>query len=1246
MKKITILGAIFIVLLLIVSCTNPNNPNIDNPDNPDNPDKPIVEDKEEIKLEVVSNDIFIKDEEIANYDFTKLFKITKIKGSESTNIPVDSSYLDLSNVNPNNQYSRIVLRYEDKKIYKDIEIVKTIYELTLSNDSLILKPSEVSNYNFIDLFTLTKDNEEIEIPLSAVTNNVENTPGNYEFIVDYKEQCKKINIQIIPEHYIDIIKAWGSLDIEIDKVKNLNLEKLFTLYVDGKSVNVTTSMLEYNLNNIQIGDERNIKLIYELDGVKEESLIKLSIVKNNEITVETKDITTYPNDLPVDLTSLFIIRDGNNIIDTPLENIEGNVNLSIPGDNDIILNYNGKQYHANVKVIHGVIITPINESNHIKVKLGTNQDTYPFINDFILKINGIRYRSIPNTYFEFNDLDFNKLGSYDVTLTIPYNDQKILLTGAKFTYISYTITYDVVPAIVDINLTNDFIYINKNTNLFDNIKVIVNNFDCNIIDKEENVTYIRNVYGKLLTNIDYNSTNKQTVLIEIYPYKDCQEPIIVNYDVIVNDGIEITSKDFIMYTFDEVYLLDLFEIKNKDQNINVKADMITGFVDTKTPGDYEVTLTYLGITKTSKITVYDSLMKGVFKTTLNTIGSTSDIDDEGYQIGEDIKPTRLSNFVINEDGTYSFGNRIVSVVESIDLNTQIIKIMNSNYYMYYNEGIIFLNPINDYHMKLSNSMRPYVFFSEKLYKITNHLELNSGSKYVIDNESSDVFSIDVFELTNVNTKEISYYALKVKLNSHYSADYFYTISAGYCTIDPDFKFGESLGGVLSFDENYKFNVTSTTSGKIERTSDTNTPYNGKVFTGNNGKDTLTLSVSTQGEISFRINGKNVASSTIYEVLQSKISYLDLDNDILFINSKDGINPYTYKIKINCEDNTISLLNGDKYIGKYINGNNYIYLNGFNQGYLSYSNKEYILDYSVIGNQMIITFVNDENIERIECFIPDIYNTLTVTHSTKSSFVDLVYENTTIYYGALVTYTKSVYGKNTSTDDIYENVKIITSNGELSTSEKVGNIPGTNIKYIDKSKVHFGKAGYYLLVVNIPVDNEIVSMNYTLQVVDTAVDIEEFKGIFSGLFNQKLLLNINEFGICSYIYDENEYIGLVEKNKNKYIINCFDSNNKQLQIICDKINRNTYSIWVSGSINMVDYVTRDQVKLYSSDKFVLYCFESLEQKTYLFGRSGSINLEVVELINNIDNYQVTFENKVITFKINEMNEINITNIEEI
>ena len=181
-----------------------------------------------------------------------------------------------------------------------------------------------------------------------------------------------------------------------------------------------------SLNTPNSDNLYEIKISYTEGQVVAYGSCIIKVVPVSEIVVTTKNIVTYPNSEHIDLTTLFEIKKGTEVIPVTLDMISGSVNSASVGINVITLKYKGQTYTSTVEVKQGVIINHA-KSDVVKINKGTNQSTYAFQDDFVVIINGLRFTDVAK-YIDSSNVNFAEVGTYTATISIPYKDSSLGIT--------------------------------------------------------------------------------------------------------------------------------------------------------------------------------------------------------------------------------------------------------------------------------------------------------------------------------------------------------------------------------------------------------------------------------------------------------------------------------------------------------------------------------------------------------------------------------------------------------------------------------------------------------------------------------------------------------------------------------------------------------------------------------------------------------------------------------------------------
>lgn len=984
MRKIKSLFLVLLVLITLVGCGGGNNP-------PTNT----------ISVTPTITTIELQDTEVLDYNYLSLFTIKE----NNQNIEVLESYIDKSFLKAEEGTYIVTCTYKNKSA--TIKVVVTtkedIYDLTLIKTEIEVNKSLWNTYDYLSLFEATVNGEKATITTDMIENNVKSTVGTYTYVVTFNNIKKTLTVHIVDIHTVEVVPAYQVFEISLNEVDSFDYTKLFNLYVDGEITKVTADLIDTSkLTNLEIGKTYEIVFDTTINDIHVNKKMEIKIVKDSEVIINAKNVTVYPNGSYIDLTTLFTITKGDEVIPVTIDMISGSIDYSQVGTNTITLKYEEITKEAIVEVKRGVIIDYAT-SDTITITKGTNQETYDFISDFVVIINGVKFNNISLSYLDTSAVDFNSVGSYKVKLTIPYNDQALGLQGVKFTYVEKEITYVVTKNKYEIKVLEEIVELDKNVtkyNPFDNLKVVINGRNQTLTKNKDYVDIITCYAEELSNPLDLTLTGTQNVKLAIYANGVDETPIIVEFDVVVLLDIVITSKDAMVIAGGTLYTKDLFKIIENNTEVLVTNEYITGIVDLFTPGVYEVTINYKNIEKTAKVVVLSSQMMGTYHTKQTTIPEEIDSDDDDEVSYGPV--TRLKDLIINQDGTITVNGFNATIKEIIDENTLIISILNNDQKLIYDNGIIVIDPLNTHKMQFNEYSRPLVYFHEDMYKVNKCYIINYGNSYVLS-ETYMSYSVDLLKVTNKVTEEILWYALKVQLIEKNSADTIYDVTYGKASIPSDYNFTvktdtEEVEGVLTFNsEQYKFVMQDATTGKVSKDT-TNRKYANMTFTGKvDGVDAKLTSTQYEG-FNLLVNNQLVLSVNSYDMFSMTNGGIDYENDILFFyHVTDTI--YSYKFKLDVKNKTFELLQKDHLFGKYVCDNMYIFLDGYGTGLVNFNTESYyttLLKYEVKNSDIKITYLNTKSnfeYETESSFYIDTFNNVLTSKSFMNNEAnDLAFEN--------------------------------------------------------------------------------------------------------------------------------------------------------------------------------------------------------------------------------------------------------------
>ncbi len=1207
-KRLTIL--LIVLLLTLTSCNIKPNP---------------MDSKKDIKVSAVVEELEININNFDDFDFKEYFTITVDK----SDIEVKDEYIDKTGLKKEVGEYQVVCKYEKVSASIKVRVVADAYEITLLKDEISIYLDEVENYNYVSLFKLTINGKENVITKSMIETDIKKEVGVYTYTVSYKDVSKTLTINVLErviETNLEVIPAYQLYKLNINEVNTFDYTKLFSLYVNGTAEKVTDEMIDTSsIIDVEIGKNYIVNFNFTLDDKTVSAKVKIEIVDGDKIVINAKDALTYPNGGYIDLTTLFEIKKGTTLIPVKPDMISGKVDYTKEGMNIVTINYQGETATATVEVRRGVIIDYAS-SDTIIITKGTSKETYAFYSDFIVRINGIIFKNISEEYLDTTSVDFTKVGTYQVTLKIPYNDAKLGLSQVKFKYFEKTITYVVVENNYEINIIDDVVILKNDTKKYDvfkNLDVLINNRFQTLTRIKENVDLITCYAEELSEAIDFNKVGRQEVRVAVYVNGPSLEPVIVTFYVMMESQVDVKTIDKIVTYASTVYAKDLFKIIENGSEIPVTNEMVSGKVDTFASGTYTVTIDYKGILATATVTVLNENFVGRYHTKLKTQAKVEEYEDDDEPVI--IEPSvPYGDVVITQDLKITINKKEAVLVKGVNEDEIIVKQGSTEYKLTLIDGILIVNPINDIKLSFSNERRPLIYFHEDFYKIEDMLTVNSISKYVLDG-TSICFSIDAFKLTSLKDNTTSWYGLKIYLVEKTSADTIYDVSYGEVTISELTNTAIGSSGYITFKSDaYRFVIVSEKVAKISKEAQEK-KFAGKSFTGTiDGKEarlvasqyeTFSLSIEGKAIFSFNMNDQNA-------LLNGGVDYNA--NTVFLYSVQEG---FSYKFVLNVEDGTFEYVSKDLYYGKYVKDNICIFLDGYGTGIINFNTKSYYqtqIKYQAENNDILITYINTkptfEYGENALFYIDDFKNTL-ISQSFMNGNNDVSFENENITDGAIVhiySYQVGSAADAVAKNKMIANIEIITKDGKLSNDEK--------LKYIDTSKIKFSKPGFYQLTITLPVGENNVTCYYAIEVLDAKYKDNEIVGEYgTGVLNEANILSIDQYGQviveCSgilfrgniKIYDDLSFV-IKASNDEKGLIN----------IIGEKVMNGVIVVRCNGAATFSDYFTKGSVNVVGNDKLVLRQFIYGTTVSYILSNSQTSLGEIV----TIDEY----ENSII--KINK------------
>ena len=1040
--------------------------------------------KTTVKINLTTNEeVVVNNLTVFSHNYKQYFIIT----DDEKNVEVKDEYLKLSSLRASSGIYKITCSYygEVKELFVKVEEID--YQIKLNVREIFLKQSQIENYDFNQHFTVVINGKIQTITPDMVETNVKNDVGTYQYKVSLGETSVSLTVNIISDHDIEIINSYSLKEIEIDDINTFDFTTLFSVYLDGVTRKITPDMIDKSsLDNLTDKEIYEIKITYKEGQAVATATCNVKIIPASEIIITPKNLVVYPNSGYIDLTTLFTITKKDQVIPVTLEMIEGTINYSSVGVNTITLTYQGKTCVATVEVKQGVIINYAKDKV-IKVSKGTSKANYNFAADFEVIVNGIKFTNI-SSYINTDNVDFDNIGTYTATISVPYTDSSLGID--KGTLFTKEITYEVVKSIYNIRVLNETVILKEGTSSFDaftNLSVKINGVNQKLTKIASQASSLA-TYAQVITELDYNSIGVQDVEVDVYVNGPEEDPIRVTFNVLIESNIQISINKTFVFEGETVYTKDIFAITLNDENIEVTQDMIEGKVDTSKPGVYPVSIYYQGLKEEVKFIVLNLEMVGTYNTLLTTIPTSSSSDEDGYEeAGTQAVP--LKKLFITADGEISVNGSLAQILYGIDENTMYIKFNNYEFTLTYKNGIVVIDPNNNLKMAYIDAKRPLIYFKEDIWELNEKVVINSSDMHILE-LTYNGYSLDIFNITNKQTNETLWYALKIYLYERLSSNIQYIVNHGEVKFANNFTMESGVSSSLTYlNDEYKFTMTSDEIGKIDSNeNEVLYKYASKTFTTVYEGLTAVLKVDAYEGFSLKLGDKVLFTVSGEGLRNQKYGGINYKEDIVHILDKGSTTeaPYSYKFHLNLEDNTFTIIEKDMYFGKYESDNIYIFLDGYGTGLINFDKKQYgetLISYSNVGNLITIDYLNTtpsfEYGDEASLYIDEFNNTLIAKYFAKEELCDEILINNNITDGAVVnieSYEFAVYSNVVlAKKAFFDSITITTKDGVITdNARKKELVDITNIDFLTKGIYHFS--------ITVKVNDKDVVMHYALQII--------------------------------------------------------------------------------------------------------------------------------------------------------------------
>lgn len=1162
--------------------------------------------------------------EAAYYNYGKYFKVTK-NGVERG---ISSDMVENNVKTEQGTYSYMVTAGGVSKTLT--VIVLAPYAVELLQDEVSIRSHSVDSFDFNALFNVTADGVKQEITADMVQSNVEAELGSYTYSVTFHDITKTLTVLVTDDYDISVIPSYNTLSACVSDVASLDVTMLFSVYVDGVAVEVTEDMIDASaLDNAEAGQTYSVSCSYAQGSSKSSATVNIAVTEDEQINITAKNIVTYPNGEYIDLTTLFTITKGGSAVTVTNEMIDGTVDYSLEDEaQNITISYEGQTATATVTVLRGVVANYAT-GNVVNVKVGTDQAAYPFAEDFVVLVNGIRFRNL-TSFLDTSSVDFSQTGTYTATLNVLYNNSSDFGLKPTMASTELTITYNVVGVDYTIGIAEDTVTLPVGTESYDvfgNISLKRNGIN-NTVGENKNWVSLMYTYGEVVSDpLDFSQTGTQHVEIDVYVYctdaqSDLGEPIRVEFDVVISGNVQIEATDKTVFGNQTVYTTDLFRLWENGSEIEVTQDMISGKVDTFHAGTYKITAEYMGATATATVVVINPEIAGIYKTAQRTIAQEEESDDDddggGTSYWEDDSGTTssettytstsaLGDLVISADGSMTINGSEATFIGSIDENTLRISVgMGAyEYILYYNNGIIVLEPVNAVHLAYHESNRPFIYFDQSVWTINDAVTINRGSQHILTLKYNGYYSYDVFQISSDETT--LWYGLYTELEL-ISSDYYYDLVWGEVVFADDFQPQADVVSSLTFNGTTEyFTMQSDSVGKVN-SSDEEKIWAGMTFSGTVDGKSASLRFNEYEGLSYYVDGVQILSVSSYDMNNMVNGGVNHSADTAFVYYLKETNSEeicSYKFLIDAENKTFELLSRDGIFGQYFSDDDdmYLFLDGYGTGVANFDTSSYVKNqfrYTLINDEVKITFFNTSVTfaygDYITLRLADLKNILTVKYCEDSSLNQAEFVNEQITDGAIVDFTKSVFSATSSLkNDIYESIVITTKDGTLTTDQKKATVDGTKTSCVDLSCVSQNANGFYQIAVTVSVDGSPKTAYFAVQVQRTKYQTQ-FAEIFGeadshGTYSLGAVISetsaanitVDYYGNATVYVASKTYVGycLTDVDNGKFTIYAFDDDNVSITGYGEKLQDGFYKVRLTGAASMVDYFVATSSEIYVS-----------------------------------------------------------------
>lgn len=1226
----------------------------------------------EVVVTTTQESITIKNDQIFKYDYTSLFIITV----DGVNVTVTSDMVDATKVVNKAGTYEVTCSYEGKTVTCQVivEMVQTVF-VNSSVDTLEIKLKEVEGYDFISLFSITEKGRPVVVTEDMITSTVLKEEGTYTISCTYKNVTKEIEVTVTSSYKLEIIESYKDFKVSLSELESLDYTSLFSLYVDGVYTPVTLDMIDNSsVTSPKVGDKFTIKCSYQVEESRVEKTTTITIAEEKEVVINAKNVVVYLNDKGIDFTSLFTIKDGDEIITPTMDMINADVDYNKIGTYAVTCSYKGDNEVALVEVRSGVSISYATSST-IVITQNTNQQTYNFFNDFIVSLNGVKF-SLNNSFIDTSNVDFSTVGEYKATIKVPYGEPD------KFGEVSLSektldITYVVSKVKANVYARQEVLRLDSTISSYDyikNIASVVNGNNMIVTSNRDWATDPTCTYVEVVSEeVDFSRAGEYEIVCHAYPYGLDEEPIVITYTIVVDNGIKLSKTNkATLFEGESVHPTEVFKITKNGEEVEVTTDMIEGKIDCSKKGIYTLVLTYEGEELEVDVVVLDPILKGNYITNNTTIvessSSSSSTDDEySESTGEDdyeeeVVAEPLDVLVIDETGVKTLDGKKGVDWKAIDENTIFFSLGSFDYYMHIDEeGIARCEPINENHMPYSENNRPFVYFKEDTYQIIDSLTINTGTNHVFA-ASSKCVSIDLVKVKNLKDETVFWYGVRYELIDKHSSDYYFR-EESFILEENEIPSSMAVNSSYSINvlgSEVDFSLTSLGVGKTIKVDDLERKYSNMTFTGLVDNKEATLEFNQYQNAVLKVEGNQIFSQIYNHYSSTILGGLDYKNNIVKIYSEEE--GYSYEFALNLTDNTFEVKEKTMFGGLFKTSSNNklkntkFFFDGYGRGVALGLDEEstyaqYPFSYTYGDGLVYLTFegYNDKFLykEGIIFRIDTFRNELRVADSSNSLMIDMVYTNSYVNDGLKVEFTSNYFNMSETLDEFLEELYasvIITSKDGLVLDEDKSS-------YIDYSHIDYSSAGLYSLIIKGSVGGKNVDKYYAIQILEPIYQDHEMVGTYSSTTNSKYTFEFDIFGNATVSYyntssDYNNYEGSIIFTSDTtftFVGKCKEDETKSITVTGTMETSGVVSLRISGNKELSSYfytsevtsqvtgISKNYVRAFTKGDTTTYFYltnsDSLGKKVTVVSLNDKAPNEVGSIIEVKDNDTVILKAKV-------------------